>query len=66
VRQASALACEGSMCHPKGERDREKEKTFRSLHILFTSDVTTASGPVVRDEICKIKLYDFGHKSYGA
>jgi len=26
VMQASALACEGSVCHPKGERKRKKER----------------------------------------
>ena len=26
VREASALACEGSVCHPKGERKRERAK----------------------------------------
>jgi len=30
VRQASALACEGSVCHPKGERKKEKETLYNS------------------------------------
>jgi len=34
VRQASVLAWEGSMCHPKGERGRKKDICYFSFNIF--------------------------------
>ena len=43
VRQASALACEGSVCHPKGERKKVERKNVYNAnrHVLHKHIVET-------------------------
>lgn len=48
-RQASALACEGDVCHPKGER--EKENTF--------SAYKTSKGGHLRNVVVDLRLSSF-------
>jgi len=38
VRQASALACEGSVCHPKIRKKKEKEDLYVFSDILSTTN----------------------------
>jgi len=42
VRQASALACKGSMCHPKGERKKRTLLAFKVQTKMTHNALVTA------------------------